>query len=276
MCLFFSTFYRAILLAFRCCSTLSQAVAFNMFLAFFPMLLLILALLRVATGPVTGQEDIIAWLRMALPPGTHQVVVDFLSRSNGHPWHWAMLGLTGFLLAGSQAIHLLMDGFRQLTGDTSRPPFWTRHIRALLLLLLTIVPWLAAVLLTVFGKQARGWLINHFGLPMLVRTVWSGLFIAAVLLMAMLVVAVLYRAGCPGLRSWNQVLPGAALATVLWWAVNSALGFFVARVPYTLAYGGLAAAIGLIIWMQLTAIVVFIGAAFNSLRASSASSAPLR
>ncbi|HLE35691.1 MAG TPA: YhjD/YihY/BrkB family envelope integrity protein, partial [Candidatus Acidoferrales bacterium] len=151
-----------------------------------------------------------------------------------------------------------------------------RHIRALLLLLLTIVPWLAAVLLTVFGKQARGWLINHFGLPMLVRTVWSGLFIAAVLLMAMLVVAVLYRAGCPGLRSWNQVLPGAALATVLWWAVNSALGFFVARVPYTLAYGGLAAAIGLIIWMQLTAIVVFIGAAFNSLRASSASSAPLR
>lgn len=265
---FFLTFYRAIRLAFRRCSTLSQAVAFNMFLAFFPMLLLILALLRVATGPVTGQEDIIAWLRMALPPGTHQVVVDFLSRSDGHPWHWAMLGLTGFLLAGSQAIHLLMDGFRQLTGDTARPTFWTRHVRAVLLLLLTIVPWLAAVVLTVFGMQTRTWLIERYGFAPLIHTVWSGLFLAAVLLMAMLVVAVLYRASCPRLRSWNQVLPGAALATVLWWAVNSALGFYVARVPYTLAYGGLAAAIGLIIWMQLTAIVVFIGAAFNSLRDS--------
>ena len=268
MRLFLSTFYRAILLAFRRCSTLSQAVAFNMFLAFFPMLLLVLALLSVATGPVTGQQDVISWLRMTLPPGTHQVVVDFLSRRDTHPWRWALLGLGGFLLAGSQAVHLLMDGFRQLTADAARPPFWTRHIRALLLLLLTIVPWLAAVLLTVFGQQARGWLINHFGLAPLVRTLWSALFLAAILLMAMLVVAVLYRAAQPGLRTWDQVLPGAALATVLWWAVNSALGYYVRKVPYTLAYGGLAAAIGLLVWMQLTAIVVFIGAGFNSLRDS--------
>ena len=269
MRVFLSTFYRAILLALRRCSTYSQAVAFNMFLAFFPMLLLVLALLSLATGPVNGQQDVINWLRTALPPGTHQVVIDFLSRRDTHVWRWALLGLGGFLLAGSQAIHLLMEGFRQLSGSTIRPAFWSRHIRALLLLLLTIVPWLAAVLLTVFGQQARSWMIQHFGLAPLVRTVWSALFFAAVFLMAMLVVATLYRAAHPEQRSWNQVLPGAAVATLLWWAANTVFGFYVRRVPYSLAYGGLAAAIGLLIWMQLTSMIVFIGAAFNSLRSPS-------
>jgi uncharacterized BrkB/YihY/UPF0761 family membrane protein len=34
--------------------------------------------------------------------------------------------------------------------------------------------------------------------------------------------------------------------------------------PYSLIYGGLAGAIGLMIWMQLTAMIVFLGAAFNA------------
>jgi uncharacterized BrkB/YihY/UPF0761 family membrane protein len=35
-------------------------------------------------------------------------------------------------------------------------------------------------------------------------------------------------------------------------------------VPYELVYGGLAVAIGLMLWMQLTATILFLGAAFNS------------
>jgi len=264
--------YRAILLTFRRCSTSTQAVACNMLLAFFPMLLLIIAALNLMTGPLTAQQDLIRWLRLTLPPGSSQVVVDFLSRPDPHPWRWALFGLTGFLLAGTQALHLLMDGFRQFTGESQRPPFWTCQLRALFLLLLTIVPWLAAVVLTVFGEQARAWLGDHYGLVSFIRVLWSGLFLIVILLMAMFVIAILYRASRRGFGSLSDVLPGAAVSTLLWWAVNSAFGLYVRRVPFSLAYGGLAAAIGLLIWMQLTAMVVFIGAAFNSLRASSSPS----
>jgi membrane protein len=34
--------------------------------------------------------------------------------------------------------------------------------------------------------------------------------------------------------------------------------------PYDVVYGGLAAAIGLLLWMYLTAVVVLIGAAYNA------------
>jgi uncharacterized BrkB/YihY/UPF0761 family membrane protein len=35
-------------------------------------------------------------------------------------------------------------------------------------------------------------------------------------------------------------------------------------VPYSLIYGGLAVTIGLMIWMQLTATILLIGAAYNA------------
>jgi membrane protein len=60
------------------------------------------------------------------------------------------------------------------------------------------------------------------------------------------------------------VLPGAMLATLLWWLVNVIFGFYVRRVPYSLVYGGLAAVIGLLIWMQISAMIVFLGAAWNA------------
>ena len=46
-------------------------------------------------------------------------------------------------------------------------------------------------------------------------------------------------------------------------------GIYVRRVPYSVVYGGLAAVIGLIIWMQLSAVIIFLGAAWNAESAES-------
>jgi membrane protein len=54
------------------------------------------------------------------------------------------------------------------------------------------------------------------------------------------------------------------VATVLWWAVDISFGFYVRYMPYSAVYGGLAAAIGLLLLMYLTAMVLFIGAAYNA------------
>jgi membrane protein len=80
----------------------------------------------------------------------------------------------------------------------------------------------------------------------------------------MLVLSLLYHVGRFGDRSWNDVIPGAIVATLLWWIVNSGFGFYVRHVPYSLVYGGLAAAIGLLVWMNLFALIVLLGAAYNA------------
>jgi membrane protein len=59
-------------------------------------------------------------------------------------------------------------------------------------------------------------------------------------------------------------MPGALVATLLWWMADLLFGFYVRRVPYSVVYGGLAAVIGLIIWMHLSALIIFFGAAWNA------------
>jgi membrane protein len=246
------------------CITLSQAIAFNMFLAFFPMLLLILGLFGSTNYFHTAMKVLPDRLRLILPPGSESVVLQYFVRRGVHPWKWISLGLGGTLIAGSQVMVGYIEGFRIIEADILRPGYWRLHLRALILLCLTLVPSLLVVILTVFGKQARGWLIRQIGMSNFIRNVGFLFYAAIVFLLGMAVLVLIYRIGRPGHRGYKEVLPGAALATVLWWIVDIFFGFYVRKMPYDVVYGGLAAAIGLLLWMYVTALVVLIGAAYNA------------
>jgi uncharacterized BrkB/YihY/UPF0761 family membrane protein len=156
--------FRGLGRVFPGCITLSQAIAFNMFLAFFPLLLLVLGVLSSKESFHSALRDLPEHLRVILPPGSEDVVVQYFMRKGQHPWQWFLLGLGGTLIAGSQVMVGFIEGFRIIEGDVIHSTYWRTHLRALLLLVLTIVPSLSVVILTVFGKQARRWLIQQFGL----------------------------------------------------------------------------------------------------------------
>jgi uncharacterized BrkB/YihY/UPF0761 family membrane protein len=65
--------------------------------------------------------------------------------------------------------------------------------------------------------------------------------------------------------SWSASLPGAALATGLWFVSTLLFGFYVTRFAnYSRVYGSLGAAIALLFWLYLVALCVLIGAEFNA------------
>ena len=76
--------------------------------------------------------------------------------------------------------------------------------------------------------------------------------------------ALVYRVGTRGVRKWADVIPGAIVATPLWWIASWTFGIYMRHVPYNLIYGGLATAIGVMIWMNFTVIIIFLGAAYNA------------
>ena len=80
----------------------------------------------------------------------------------------------------------------------------------------------------------------------------------------MITLVLLYRIGRPGHRGFMHLFPGAVVSTIMWWVVDVVFGVYVRKMPYDVVYGGLAAAIGLLLWMYLTAVVVLIGAAYNA------------
>ena len=258
------------------CVTLSQAIAFNMFLAFFPLLLLALGLLGGTSLFSDALKEIPTRLIMIIPPGSSRVVAEYFVRRTVHPWTWFLLGLVGTLLAGSQVMLGFMEGFRIIEGDLLRPKYWRRQWRALGLLCLTIVPMLSVVVLTVFGKQSRALHLFRIGTPRFTRQIEIACYVIVVFVLAMGVLVLLYRIGRPGHSGIRELLPGAAVSTMLWWAADIAFGAYVRRMPYDVVYRGLASAIGLLLWMFLTAIVVLLGAAYNAEARESSSTAGRR
>src|SRR2546428_629490 len=142
--------YRAFRRVFPRCGMISQAIAFNLFLAFFPALLIAVAL---ATSPVGGRTSLLELIRQItgfLPPGSQQIVSEYLTKRGPEVWKWALAGLTGTLLAGSQVMKLVMQGIQVIYGEEDRMGWLPRQVRGLVLILVTIAPLLAA------GQSSRG------------------------------------------------------------------------------------------------------------------------
>ncbi len=240
----------------------AQALAFNLFLTVFPLLLLAVSLLAGSRGASTALEELLRD-RWMLPASSRDVIFPYLHAHNVNPGRWLIVGLIGTILAGTQCMGVLLESFRMMEG-ASRRPFWRTSLQALGLLCLALVPALAEIVFTVFGRVVRAWLTKNLGLPGFVAVFWVVFAAVTAWLFAVLILALLYRAGQPCIRRFREGLPGAVLATALWVLANVLFGAYMSRTPYGPVYGGLAAIIGLLVWLQLSTLVVFVGAAFNA------------
>jgi membrane protein len=257
------------------CGMVAQAVAFNMFLAFFAVLLIALSLMKRSLEGENGPQ-VAARLSAILPPGSWQLISAFVLREKVNTWYLALAGWVGTLLVGSQVIKLITKGIEMVYGGRHTHSIFGRQIRGLLLFSLASVAWLLAVLLSVFGGPWGQSMAGEFGDFSLVRAFWVVLLPLVAMILAMLVLALIYRVATPGTTTWASVLPGAAAATILWWAANILFGWYVRKTQYGPIYGGLTAAIGLMTWMEISAMLVFLGAAWNSDRGPRTLPAPAK
>lgn len=155
---------------------------------------------------------------------------------------------------------------------------------------LSLVPLAVASLLVVFGHALTGWLVASIG-----PEVRAPIYAAALLLRWALAVgasvgliALLYHLGVPEERVgiaaervggraaggiavapqaqgwWWTSLPGAVLATALWFPATLIFGWYVTRFTnYSEVYGPLGAGIALLFWLYIISLSVLAGAEFN-------------
>jgi len=262
---FFRALGRAIFLSLRGNSLFqAQAVAFNMFLAFFPALIF---LAGAVTYAAPGLEELLEGLRVVLPPGSGRAVVDSMLQLSEYPGRLLVIGGIGTLMLGSQLMFALNRVFAAIFEAEDPRGFGMRQLRAFGMVAVTVIPWVAVSLLLVFARAVRGWLIEQLGIEFdrSIQILWIIGYFSLAILTAMLVLAAIYFFLTPDHRvRWHDVLPGAGLAILLWWIVTSGFGFYVRRVAiYNILYGGFAATIGLLVWMFLSAVVILIGARYN-------------
>jgi membrane protein len=242
---------------------ISQAVAFNMFLAFFAILLIALGAMK---NSLEGQNgpDLALTLSRYLPPGSWQLVSGSVLQPEVNSWYLTSFGWVGMLLVGSQMIKLIIKGIETIYGDREKHSFLGRQLRGLFLFVVTSVVWFGAIALVVFGPPVSQWLMNGPSMSRLAHGMWTVTLSIFAMLVVTLILSLIYRFARPKVTTWISVLPGAAAGAVLWWAFNVLFGIYVRKTQYGPVYGGLAAAIGLMVWMEFSAMLVFFGAAWNA------------
>jgi membrane protein len=94
---------------------------------------------------------------------------------------------------------------------------------------------------------------------------WAAVRWTIALVTCVCVLTVIYHFGTPHKNSWKWVLPGASVATVLWFLVTLLFGLYVTRfADYSLVYGSLGAGIATLVWLFITSVAVLFGGEYNA------------
>ena len=248
---------------------IAQSAAYSAIVALFPALIVFAALVPLLPDTAPIRYELADIVQRILPADVTPMLESYFTPAQeGFTSARALvLSIIVSISGASGVIATFMEGLRRAYG---LPPdcwsFWSRRGRALLLVPLSLLPLGASSLLVLFGHVLALWLAEH-GTPQ-----HSGPIYIVVIIIRWLValagsiclIALLYKLGTPLQLPWRSILPGAFLATTLWFASTLVFGWYVTRFAnYSRVYGSLGAGIALLFWLYLASLSVLCGAEFN-------------
>ena len=251
----------------------AAALTYYSILSLFPGLLVIVALLSLLGSYPETYESIVNTLRDAAPGTAVDTINSALRDALQNRSNAGLLLIVGVVLAFYSASGAMGAAMRSLEainrakeGRDFLPNLGVRLGLTLLVTLLVLVAFLSVVIAgPLFGSIADAAGFPDF-VKGLVRYLRWPVGIAA-LLTAFAIVYALGPRRTPkrGDRSLRSVLPGAAVGTVLWFAVSLLFTLYVSNFgSYDKTYGTLGAMISLLIWLWLGNLAFLVGALFNA------------
>jgi len=245
----------------------SKAAAYSGMLMLFPALLLITTLVAQIQEGGTMLGELRSIYEQFLPADTLDLLQSYAISRHLSSDRLILSAASLSVFGGLGVMLSLMEGFRR----AYRLPmedwgFWSRRLRALLLLPIALVPLSAATLVIVFGRQIEMWLVirsNH-DFRHIVVVVWRVVRWLVTFLTSTTVLAALFHFGTRRKEHWLWVAPGAVMGALIWFPATLAYGWYVARLSdYSMFYGSFATGIATLVWLYLTAFSVLMGAEFN-------------
>jgi len=241
----------------------AAALSYFLILSLFPLLLCVSHLIGRFH---LSLEQLLHWVAPLLPPGTADILGDYLSyvaASRSAALFWA--GLAAILISSSAALRALFSAMDELFRVERRAPGRLFPSIALSCLLLGTIYLSAAVILT--GRWFFGLLQLRF--PAAVQALlpaarlWQWLRFGLLFCVVLLSVAIVYRTATPGQTvSHRRVLIWALAAAGAIVGCSALFSFFLGlSARYRLVYGSLAGVILLLVWLYLCGNLLLLGAA---------------
>jgi membrane protein len=253
------------------CLNLAQSAAYSAMVALFPALVVSAATIALLPDVTPLKIEIGGFFDQVLPANVFPLLTSYFvsSAGDGRPHTKRALAVAALvsLTGASSVIATLMEGLMRAANlPSSCWTFAQKRARALLLVPLSLAPLAVASVLVVFGRFITEWLAAH--MATMVRPAFFAVALAVRWIISLggvtALTALVYHMGTPRRQSWLRTLPGAVVATTMWFATTLVFGWYVTRVAnYSAVYGSLGAGIALLFWLYIVFLSVLCGAEFN-------------
>lgn len=243
--------------------TTSAALAYYFLLSLLPFLIFLASAL--ALLPIPHLATKMVQLASHFVPSQTMPMVDSMLKSTMHAdTRILSAGFVLAVLAASNAIAVMIAELDMIYESSGRMSFWSSRLRALYITAMvggmTVVALSAMLLGPGFGRE----LARVFDIPDSFVDFWPLLRYILAVSCALASVEVLYFLGPRRKHSLRQQFPGSMFAVLVWIVSTALLGIYLRRFSYMNAmYGTLSSFIVFMIWMQITAAAILLGAELN-------------
>jgi membrane protein len=246
----------------------AKASAYSSILTFFPALLVVGSVLATSRRTEAYLQEISYALGRILPAGSNTALAYLRGSSLQRPIGVLISASLITLWTGSGVMISWMEGFR---NAYQLPKIWgmiKERMIAFSLVVLAGIPLTFATVLVAFGSRIETRILFGLGREFgpVILLMWMAMRWLIATLTSIAVIALIYHNAVPRTQPWHSVLPGATMATVLWFVATALFGWYLQNyADYSLIYGSLGAAIALLVWMYMISLVILVGAEFNAM-----------
>ena len=246
---------------------IAKASAYSSILTFFPALLVVGSLLATSRKGAPYLREISYALSRILPAGSSSAL-DYLQGAARRPFGLLLTTSLLTLWTSSGVMISWMEGFRR---SYELPKTWglvKERLIAFSLVILAGLPMTFATLLVAFGNKIEIRILFYIAheFSWYIALMWTVIRWMIAILTSIAVITLIYHNAVPRTQPWHSVIPGATLATGMWFSVTMLFGWYLQHyADYSIIYGSLGVAIALLVWMYFISLVVLVGAEFNAM-----------
>jgi membrane protein len=260
-------------------ATYAEQLSYRGLFGFFPFIILVFALLALLS--IDAVFDRLIEAAMGVPPQQipeplepvaeeGRTQAGFLRPLIEQAREQAGGGLLSFgivisLWSVSAVAFTLTDALNVAYGVEETRSRRKRFAFALVFGPLLALAFIVASGLMLIGPQVAGWFAGLAGLDEAWVALWGWLRFPAALFLLAVVLSVVYRIVPDTDRSFWSATPGALFAVIAWAIASLGFSFYLANFANRgLTYGSLGTAVGLLVYLYLSASVVLLGAEVNA------------
>lgn len=244
----------------------SAQFAYYSLLALFPLLILLIAI--VARLPLAGiLENSLDAADHGLPENVAELLNRQVRDIQEHST-FSLFGSSLFLLAlaGSRVFVTITGGLNAAYGVRESRRTWQVYGMAFLLTVAASLLFLVAMILMVAGPALSAWIdARQFDVGWLEVLLQRGVRWLVICAALWIYTSTVYWLGPSARVPWNWLSPGSVVATAGWVLVTQGFRVYVENLGrYNETYGALGGVIVLIVWLDLTGAVLFLGGQINA------------